>query len=186
MSEIRSAMLDDAREIARIYEPYVLNSAISFEEDVPDATEISTRIERAGNVYPWLVAADGDGLIGYAYGAPHRSRPAYRWSVEVSVYLEAAARGRGVGGKLLSALLQVLVERGFVGAFAGTTLPNPASAALFRSLGFTPVGIFRRAGFKLGAWHDVEWWQLALSDEPAPRGEPGSRWQIDKGGGGGV
>jgi len=165
VSQIRVATPQDAEEIARIYEPYVRDSAVSFELEPPPAEVVAQRMEAAGNAYPWLVAAGARGLFGYAYGAPHRSRGAYRFAVEVSVYLDEAARGRGIGRRLMSALLEELESSGFTTALAGTTLPNPASTALFTSLGFEQVGVFRRVGFKFDDWHDVGWWQKGLNSE---------------------
>jgi L-amino acid N-acyltransferase YncA len=164
MSEIRAANPADADEIARIYRPYVQDSVVSFELDPPSPEIMAQRMAGAGDVYPWLVAAGPQGLLGYAYGGRYRSRPAYRFSVEVSVYLDEAARGRGLGPRLMTALLDELASRGFNTALAGTTLPNPASIALFRSLGFEPIGVFRQVGFKFGDWHDVSWWQKGLGD----------------------
>lgn len=128
------------------------------------------RIARTLATHPWFVAEKGDTIVGYAYGSEHRSRRAYRWSCDVSVYVAAAARGHGVGRALYRPLLTTLADQGFTAAFAGITLPNPASIGLHEHLGFTPVGVFRDVGFKHGAWHDVGWWRrpLALPD-PAPR-----------------
>jgi phosphinothricin acetyltransferase len=95
----------------------------------------------------------------------HRSRPAYRFSVEVSVYLDEAGRGRGLGRRLMTTLIDELASRRFNVALAGTTLPNPASIALFKSLGFEEIGVFREVGFKFGVWHDVSWWQKRLNGE---------------------
>jgi L-amino acid N-acyltransferase YncA len=164
MTELRGARRADAEEIARIYGPYVSYSAISFELEPPSAGIMAERLDAAGSSYPWLVAAGPRGLLGYAYGGPHRGRPAYRFSVEVSVYLDESARGHGLGRRLMTALLGDLTSRGFNTALAGTTLPNPASIALFKSLKFDQIGVFRRVGFKFGAWHDVSWWQKALRD----------------------
>jgi L-amino acid N-acyltransferase YncA len=114
------------------------------------------------------VAEDADGIAGYAYAARFHPRSAYRWSVEVSVYLAEDARGRGLGRRLIATLLERLRERGFVNAFAGTTLPNPASVALFESFGFRKIAHWDEVGFKLGSWHDVGWWQLKLQEPAVP------------------
>jgi phosphinothricin acetyltransferase len=114
------------------------------------------------------LVADRDGeVIGYSKGSPFKDRAAYQWSVEIAVYIGPAARRTGVGTALVSALMDELRERGFVGVFAGTTLPNPGSIALFESLGFRHCGTFEKVGFKLGRWHDVGWWQRSLVDHPA-------------------
>ncbi len=128
---------------------------------------------------PWLVADDPDvGVVGYAYAAKHRQRAAYRWSVDCSVYLRADAQRRGVAGLLYAELLPLLRRLGYARAYAGIALPNAASVRLHESVGFTPVGIYRQVGFKHGAWHDVGWWELALTelDGSAEPSEP-SAWQ---------
>ena len=175
MSEIRPATLADAPRIAAIYEPYVLNTAISFELTPPTAEEMADRLREAGTKHPWLVALEDGRVVAYAYASAHHPREAYRWSVDVSVYVHPNYHRRGYGRRLVLSLLDELRARNFATVFAGVTMANEASSKLWESLGFTPVGVFRRAGFKLGRWHDVGWWQLALSDEPAPRGEPVAR-----------
>jgi len=168
MIEIRVANLADAEEIARIYRPYVSDSVISFELEPPSAEDLAERMAAAGDSYPWLVAAGPEGLLGYAYGGRHRGRPAYRFSVEVSVYLDEDATGQGLGRRLMTALLDDLASRGFNTALAGTTLPNPASIALFTALGFEEIGVFHRVGFKFGGWHDVSWWEKRLGNDQHP------------------
>ena len=125
------------------------------------------RIERIGTQYPWLVATRDGTVAGYAYACEHRARLAYRWSVDVAVYLPAAAHGQGIGRGLYDRLFSLLREQGYVNAFAGITLPNEASVAIHERMGFLPIGIYRRVGFKIDAWHDVGWWQLVLR-EPQP------------------
>jgi L-amino acid N-acyltransferase YncA len=170
---VRDASERDADACARIYAPYVTDTAISFETEPPSATEMARRIAAARSTHAWLVAEDEGRVVGYAYGVPFRPRAAYRWSCEVSVYLELGRRRTGAGRALYEALLARLADRGYRTALAGMTLPNEASEGLHRALGFEPVGTFRRIGFKHGRWHDVAWTQrtLAAGDEP-PR-EPG-------------
>ena len=116
----------------------------------------------------WLVAEEDSSIQGYAYADAFHPRAAYRWSTEVSIYLADGGRGRGLGKLLLSQLLDGLREAGFVNAFAGTTLPNPASVALFESFNFEKIAHQKKVGYKLGAWHDVGWWQLHLTDPSTP------------------
>jgi L-amino acid N-acyltransferase YncA len=169
--EIRSATTADAPTIAAIYRPYVEDSAISFEASAPDAKEVARRMTAAA--LPWLVAVRDGTVVGYAYAGAHRSRAAYRWSVDVSVYLADSERRRGTGRALYTRLFALLRELGYVRAYAGITLPNPASVGLHEAMGFTLVGIYHRVGFKRGAWHDVGWWQLALADDiEGPPAEP--------------
>jgi L-amino acid N-acyltransferase YncA len=159
--KIRPASSADAQVILEIYGPYVTDTAISFEEEPPSVEEMAERIETS---HLWLVAEDDPGLVGYAYAGPFHPRPAYRWSVEVSIYLAPEAIGRGIGKELLRELLDGLRAKGFVNAFAGTTLPNPASVALFESFGFEKIAHQRKVGYKLGEWHDVGWWQLRFPE----------------------
>lgn len=163
---LRSATPDDADALLAIYRPFVLHTAISFELEPPSVEEFRGRIERSLAEWAWLVAESDGRALGYAYATPHRSRGAYRWSVEPSVYVAEASHRRGLGRMLYEALMPRLAERGACNAYAGITLPNDASVALHRRLGFEPVGVFRSVGHKLGAWHDVSWWHLRLRAEP--------------------
>jgi phosphinothricin acetyltransferase len=164
----------DAAACAAIYEPYVRTSAISFEDRPPSPEQLAERIERCQSSHQWLVAEDDDQVVGYAYACPHRERSAYRWAAEVSVYIDPEHHRRGYGRALYGDLLPRLGAQGFHVALAGVTLPNDASVALHESLGFTPVGVYRRIGYKLGSWWDVGWWQLSLRDpgRDAPRADP--------------
>ena len=109
----------------------------------------------------------------YAYATAHRSRGAYQWSVETSVYVAPGHHRQGLGATLYDALLPRLAGRGYCHAYAGITLPNDASVALHRRVGFQAVGVFRSVGWKLGAWHDVSWWHLPLRAGP-PGDRPGA------------
>ena len=104
----------------------------------------------------------------YAYANRFHIRPAYRWSVEVSVYIDPRSQGKGIGRSLLDSLLDALVVRGYVNAFAGIALPNPASIRLFESRGFEQIALQKQVGFKLGRWRDVGWWQLRLAPATVP------------------
>lgn len=162
---IRPATACDAQACAVIYAPYVREAAISFEDVPPTATEMESRI---ANALEWLVADNDGEILGYAYATRHRERAAYQWSCDVSVYLRQGARGRGLGTSLYERLLADLTERGFKMACAGITLPNSASEALHRRVGFTDVGVYREIGWKFGRWHDVRWLQLPLGDRTEP------------------
>lgn len=130
------------------------------------------RIAAAQRTHAWLVLEDDGRVVGYAYGIPWRARAAYRWSCEVSVYLERGRRRTGGGRVLYEALLPRLAARGYRTALAGMTLPNEASVGLHRALRFEPVGTFRRVGYKHGAWHDVAWAQIMLAGGEEPPAEP--------------
>ena len=170
---IRLAERDDASEIAEIYRPFCEDSCVSFETEAPGAAEMEARIERIKARYPWLVC-ELDGMIsGYAYASQHRERAAYRWTVEVTVYVHREHRGKGVGRLLYSELFGRLRTQGFFKAYAGILVPNPGSQAFHEAMGFTLVGVYRKIGYKLGGWRDVGWWELALQPEidspPEPR-----------------
>lgn len=169
---IRPARPDDAEAVAAIYAPIVRDTPISFEIEPPDADEMRQRFASSRGRTPWLVCTEADALLGYAYAAPHRLRPAYRWSVDVSVYVHENARSRGVGAGLYAALLPILRIQGFHRAYAGITLPNAASVGLHESAGFAALGVYRRVGFKCNVWHDVGWWDCALAEPSQPPAEP--------------
>jgi L-amino acid N-acyltransferase YncA len=168
----------DAAACAAIYAPSVEDNPTSFEERAPGAEEMVARIRRIQETHPWLVAERGGEVVGYAYACPHRQRTAYRWSVDVSVYVAPGHHGEGIGRALYTALFERLRAQRFRMAYAGITLPNAASVALHESLGFAQVGTMREVGWKLGAWRDVGWFQLELSppgSEPPPEPLPPSR-----------
>jgi phosphinothricin acetyltransferase len=159
---IRDASASDAEACAAIYAPYVTDTAITFELEPPTVEEMTDRITKAVKTHAWLVIEDEGRVVGYAYGGPYKERAAYRFSCEVSVYLELGRRRTGGGRALYEALFARLVERGFRMAVAGMTLPNDASVGLHRALGFEPIGTYRRIGWKHGAWRDVAWAQRDL------------------------
>lgn len=160
----------DAAPCAAIYAPYVATGATSFEESAPTSAELAARIERVSATHPWVVSERGGEVAGFAYATTHRTRPAYRWTAETSVYVDPAHQGRGVGRELYEALLGLLRRQRLQVACAGITLPNDASVGLHETLGFERIGVYRRVGYKAGAWRDVGWWQLLLG--PADGGEP--------------
>jgi L-amino acid N-acyltransferase YncA len=168
---VRAAEPADAAAIAAIYAPYVIGSVVSFETEAPDAAEIARRMAADAGTYPWLVACDDDGaLLGYAYATAFRTRPAYRYTVETTVYVAGDAHKRGIGGALYGALLRMLEAQGFAQAIAAITLPNPASITLHERHGFRRIGAYEAVGFKQGGWHSVGLWQRALApltDTPA-------------------
>lgn len=168
---LRPARGDDAAGCAAIYAPIVRDTAISFEVEPPTPDEMRRRID-ASECHPWLVCATGDTVLGYAYASAHRARAAYRWSADVSVYGHPDHRRRGVGLALYRALLAILELQGFHRAYAGITLPNPASVALHEAVGFAPLCVYRRVGFKCGAWQDVGWWERPLAAASDPPQEP--------------
>ena len=171
---IRLAQAEDAPQIAAIYRPFCESSPVSFEEVAPDAAEIASRIEKINRRYLWLVYEAGGIVAGFAYASPHRERAAYRWVVEVTVYVHEKFRGRGIGRALYAELFARLRSQGLFRAYAGILAPNPESQAFHEALGFTLVGIYRKVGYKLGAWRDVGWWELALQPQMRLPPEPGA------------
>lgn len=163
---IRPATEADAAVLLSIYRPYVEASAVSFETVAPTVEEFSARIRKALAGWQWLVAERDGQCVGYAYGSSHRERAAYRWSVEVSAYLQPDHHRRGIGRSLYSQLFADLVDRGFCNAYAGITLPNGASIAPHRSVGFELIGTFVAVGRKFAKWHDVAWFQRRLLSSP--------------------
>ncbi|MEM6371115.1 MAG: N-acetyltransferase family protein [Myxococcota bacterium] len=161
--QIREAIDEDAGVLIEIYRPFVEEASVSFETEPPSMAEMAARIRKA---HLWLVAESEGQVVGYAYGGAHRSRAAYRHSVETSIYLHSDVTRRGLGSSLYGQLLHQLSRLGFCNAFAGTTLPNPASEAFHGAMGFSPIGTFERVGFKFGRWHDVRWWQKRLRERP--------------------
>ncbi len=169
---IRAARRGDAGRIAEIYAGFVETSASTFEEQPLTTTEMLSRMESRPRL-PWLVAADAaDAVVGFAYASPHHERSAYRWSLTCSVYLHESAQRRGLASALYGELFDVVRDLGYVTMFAGVVLPNDASVALHEGLGFRPVGVYPRVGFKLSAWRDVGWWWLPLRDPPDQPREP--------------
>jgi phosphinothricin acetyltransferase len=168
-AQIEVASERDADEIAAIYEPLVMGTAVSFETEPPDAGEMKSRIVTTIERYPWLVFRREGEILGYASARGLNERAAYVWSVEVSIYIAEPRRRSGAGRALMTALLDVLREQGFVNAFARIALPNDPSVKLFEGLGFEYTGINRAVGFKLGRWHDVGEWQKGLA---SPSGAP--------------
>ncbi|MGA9875518.1 MAG: N-acetyltransferase family protein [Solirubrobacteraceae bacterium] len=169
---MRDASEDDATACAAIYAPYVCGTAVSFESEPPSPVQMAGRIAAATRTHAWVVLEEDDRLVGYAYGGLHQERAAYRFSCEVSVYVEEGRRRAGSGRALYEGLFKRLVARGYLMAVAGMTLPNEASVGLHRAMGFELVGVYRRIGWKFGAWHDVAWTQRALGVEQDPPREP--------------
>ena len=167
---IRHADPDDAAGCLAIYSPFVETSAVSFEDSTPPVEQFRQRILRSSRSHAFLVAQDAGLIAGFAYAGPHRERTAYRWAAEVSVYLGERHRGQGLGRALYENLFSLLEQQGYRTLLAAIALPNPASVALHRALGFTEVGVFKEIGWKLGAWHDVLWLARRLGPGEQPVG----------------
>jgi L-amino acid N-acyltransferase YncA len=160
---IRPANDSDSKAIAEIYNHFIENTVVTFEEETVSAREISSRIEETQSAdLPYLIAESAGEIIGYAYASKWKGRCSYRFSVEITVYLAVEAAGQGHGSRLYKALFSELRERQYHVAIAGITLPNPASVALHERFGMEKVAHFSEIGFKFGNWVDVGYWQVKI------------------------
>lgn len=167
---IRLARMADVPAILEIYAPYVRETTISFEYEVPALEEFARRVEDISAQYPYLVWEEDGRILGYAYAHPYAPRPAYQWGAELTIYLRRGATHRGVGSKLYGALFDLLRLQGVRTVYGCITAENQPSVAMHRALGFAEGGRFRKAGYKLGRWLDVLWLEKSLGayTEPAP------------------
>ena len=159
---LRHCTSTDAAQICDIYNYYVRETVVTFEESPVLDVEMARRIADITPGLPWLVWEVDGGILGYAYATPWKVRAAYRHSVESSIYLTQRATGRGLGSRLYTALIADLRQRGVHCVIGGAALPNPGSVALHEKLGFSKVAEFREVGFKFGRWVDVAYWELVL------------------------
>jgi L-amino acid N-acyltransferase YncA len=165
----------DGAACLAIYGPFITDTVVSFEEVVPSVEEFRDRIRSTTKTHPWLVLEIEGRVAGYAYASPHRARAAYRWAADVAIYVDPAYHRKGVGRRLYTELLERLGRQGIQVVCAGITIPNPASVGLHTAMGFEPVGVYKRIGWKAGAWHDVVWLQLELApagNTPPPEPRP--------------
>lgn len=166
-NQIRLAAIEDAESILAIYTPYVRESVITFEYEVPTLDEMRRRIADTLKDYPYIVAILENRVIGYAYAHRQRERAAYQWNAELSVYLDGDSQGRGIGKTLYTCLMELLKLQRIVNVYGAVTLPNPASERLHESLGFRRLGNYVNTGYKMGKWLDVVWFETAINDYPA-------------------
>ncbi|UTW61958.1 N-acetyltransferase [bacterium SCSIO 12741] len=167
--QIRLAEEGDADGILDIYRPFVLNNAVTFENEVPTSAEIAQRVKVVLQKHLWLVCLWKGKVIAYVYTATFRQRIAYQWVAESSIYLHEDFRGRGIGRILYHALIALSTMQGYKRLYGVMTAPNAGSKALHESLGFESFATFKDAGFKLGSWHSTEWFELVLDES---RSEP--------------
>lgn len=174
---VRDATAGDPEAIAGIYNHYIRDTIVTFEEDPIDAAEMARRMDAVRSAsLPWLVAELDGRIVGYAYAGPWKPRVGYRYTAEISVYLQPDAGGRGLGTALYTRLFEILAWRGIRCIIAGIALPNDASVALHEKFGMRKVAHFDRNGLKFGAWIDVGYWQRLL---PGRGGDEGRRWTRD-------
>jgi L-amino acid N-acyltransferase YncA len=162
---IRLVNEEDVPGILAIYAPYILQTAVSFETEVPSREAFWQRIKKILEESPWLVAEKEGEIAGYAYAGPHRSRAAYQWNREVSAYVADKFQGKGLGKALYSRLFEILKQQGYANLLAGVVIPNPASEAFHRKMGFQKIGVYHKVGFKFGKWYDTSWWELSIRNE---------------------
>jgi phosphinothricin acetyltransferase len=177
--KFRFAQPEDAAAIVSIYGPFCESSCVSFELVSPSEQQMRERITRIMSQHPWLVGELDGRVVGYAYATQHRERAAYRWAVDVAIYLAAEHHRQGWGRGLYDCLIAILAHQGFFKAIAGITLPNPSSVGLHEAIGFRPAAVFHGVGYKMGRWLDVGWWELEVKPEvpgpPEPRAFPDVR-----------
>ncbi len=164
MKILRLANSSDAATILEIYTPYILNTAFTFETEIPSPKAFEQRIISCLETWPWVVCVIDGVLAGYSYAARHRERTAYQWCVESSVYIRDGFQQRGLAGLLYSALFEILKHQKFINVYAGITLPNHKSVAFHDKSGFKKFVEYDSIGYKLGKWHTVSWWQLRLNN----------------------
>lgn len=163
---IRFARPADAEALRAIYRQYI-HTGITFEYRLPSAEEFRRRIRQIGRDYPYLVLEEAGRVAGYAYGHRYREREAYQWTAELSIYLDQEAQGKGLGRALYGQLIRLLALQGVKTLYALVTSSNPASLVFHEKLGFEPLGVHKRAGYKGGRWLDMHWYQLRLGDMTA-------------------
>lgn len=168
---IRMAVLEDAEELLAIYAPYVKNTVITFEYEVPTREDFQNRIETTLKRYPYLVAVKDGKIIGYAYASPYKTRAAYQWNVETSIYVAMDEQAKGIGSLLYTKLFSILRKQGVRNVYACVSLPNEQSERIHNKFGFALIGRFHRCGYKFGKWCDIGWFERSLLDkeeEPSP------------------
>ncbi len=163
----------DAGAVLEVYKPYILNTSITFEYEVPTIKEFEERIKTITAEFPWLVCRQYDKIVGYAYGSRHRYRTAYNWSAESTIYMRSDFHRKGIGKILYNTLFSLLRLQGYINVYTGVGLPNIKSESFHESMGFEQIGCFTKIGYKMGNWHDVKWYQKHLSehisDPPTPK-----------------
>lgn len=167
---IRRALPADALAVAEIYAHYVRNTAVTFALQPPSAADYAARM--ADSRFPFFVAEDAGIVLGFVYAAPFRVKEAYRWDVEMTIYLTPGCEGRGIGSRLMDKCLCCLQAQGFLNAYSCITLPNERSVGLHRRYGFVELGVFPKTGYKLGEWRDVVWMGKVLGNFDDVPGEP--------------
>lgn len=171
MGKIRKALITDCKEILKIYAPYIENTEISFEYEVPSEEEFCCRMKEIMSLYPWIVYEEEGKILGYAYGGPDHTRSAYQWTVESSIYVREDARKKGIGEKLYTALLNILEKQNFCVCYAIITQGNEASIKFHEKMGFYKICDFEGAGYKHGKWLGITYMEKKLHERKNPPDE---------------
>ena len=174
------ATKDDAAGMLEIYAPFILNSGITQETEVPPVEDFQHRIISNLEERPWLVCEINNEIAGYAYAGKHRERKGYQWCTEPSVYISEKYFGFGIANALYTALFDILKIQGYVNAYAVITLPNDRSITFHKKFGFGYLTTYKKIGYKLGQWHDVGWMQYEINPHNEDPTEPIKFTQIDK------
>lgn len=177
----RFATPGDAAGILDIYAPYIRETVATYEYEVPSLADFTRRVAEISGKYPYLVCEEKGRILGYAYAASYRSRAAFQWDTEVSVYLAPEGMGRGIAKGLYQRLLPMLEELGYRTAYASIVPPNPQSVGLHRAFGFREIAVFTHTGYKFGRWLDLLWMEKRLGDWTKPPQEPQSVGELQKG-----
>lgn len=168
--KIRFATIEDAETILEIYAEYIVNTGVTFEIEVPTIEQFRERMRRITEQFPWLVCEIDGVIAGYAYGSKHGERAAYRWSADLSVYINEKFHRRGIATALYKAVMELLRLQGYFTVYAGVSTPNEKSEAFHSAFGFRNLGEFKNVGYKLGQWRGVAWYEMPLAEyvtEPA-------------------
>lgn len=167
--KIRLAEEKDCESILNIYAPFITDSVITFECQVPTPKEFGERMAHIQGKFPWLVCESNNDIVGYAYASAFREREAYQWSADLSVYVSPMHHRKNIGRALYYALIEILKLLGYYNVYAGVTVPNIKSESLHEAVGFQTVGIYHNTGYKLNRWHDVKWYELKIAEHnPSP------------------
>lgn len=161
---IRLATGADSEAILKIYSFYIINTAYSFETEVPSVNEFKKRIEGIIKAYPYLVYLINGEIVGYAYASRYAERAAYLYDVSVSVYITSEYHGCGIAYKLYERLFKILNWQGYYNAYAGITVPNDRSKNFHKKFGFTEVGTYHKIGYKFEKWHDLTYMEKAIKN----------------------
>ena len=161
---LRYAEPRDAEKLLEIYRPYIEETVVTFENDVPTEAEFARRIVEKLQQFPWIVAEVDGEIAGYCYAGRHRGRAAYRWCVESSIFVDQKFHRLGLARNLYNKLFYILAQQGIIHVYAGIALPNEASVAFHESLGFSHFATYENVGFKLDKWITVGWWEKRLGN----------------------